>query len=239
MATPRRAVLHHGAGVTIGSLFVGAACTSSNNDALTTGTDGGVEAGDHAVDGGGGDAASATCNNPGGATEGVADTHCALSDGGSRVQTIDFPQCGADAGPDAGSRACPYGETAFGHEADDEDCKYHIKWTSDPVCNATLDARGYVIGTQFTLTVTNRADNSPLSRAAKLTVDASRTSPAGAGCDDSALPSFQLGATDGTYAGNIEFDQAGQWTIRVQIDDNCVNLPASPYGHVAFRVTVP
>ena len=44
----------------------------------------------------------------------------------------------------------------------------------------------------------------------------------------------------GTYTGNIQFDQAGQWTVRFHFNEDCADLlPDSPHGHAAYHFTVP
>ena len=68
-----------------------------------------------------------------------------------------------------------------------------------------------------------------------------------AACDDqSTHPSPQANnlietpAGSGTYVGNVVFDQAGPWSIRFHIHEECADiLDDSPHGHAAFRLTVP
>jgi hypothetical protein len=189
-------------------------------------------------DGGAPDAASATCANPGGADIGPADTHCKAADGGLTVQATSAGSChptGVDAGAENG---CPYGDTLFGRESDDDDCKYHIVWSSDPICQG--DA-----GIRFTVLVTNKTDRSPLTGAGTA-VETFTTSPPDSGCDNqSTHPGPNSGVVlreegpPGTYTGNVQFDQAGAWTVRFHFHAECADVsPDSPHGHAAYHVTV-
>jgi len=191
---------------------------------------------------GGADAGPLTCAAPGMPTSGPADTHCEAS-----VQTVDQASCfgGAeDAGDvDAGALAtCEYGDTLFGMEGDDDDCKYHVRWISTPICEGAT-------GVRFTVIATSKADGTPVV-GAEIHAETFLSAPAGASCDD-ALASGHTGpgsevqltespTTAGTYVGNVAFDRAGQWTIRFHLFEMCADAPeSSPHGHVAFRLTVP
>src|SRR5262245_30632403 len=63
------------------------------------------------------------------AVTGSADTHC-----GTKVVTVDSTVCKnePDGGADGGAEPPdpPYGPTMFGVEGDDDDCKYHLKWST-------------------------------------------------------------------------------------------------------------
>lgn len=194
----------------------------------------------------GSDGGPLTCASPGMPTAGPPDTHC-----GSTVLVADQASCFGspdDAGPepdagvadDAGTGPeCDYGDTLFGMEGDDDDCKYHLRWTSSPICEGEP-------GVTFTVVATHKIDGSPVTGAQ---MHAETFVSIDAPCDD-ALGSGHTGpgsevaltestTTPGTYVGNVAFDQAGQWTIRFHLFDLCVDEPASPHGHVAFRLTVP
>lgn len=197
----------------------------------------------------GGDGGPLTCAAPGMPTTGPADTHC-----GTTVQPTSQASCfgsARDAGPpedtgvpdvDAGVPACDYGDTMFGMEGDDDDCKYHLRWTSTSLCEGAS-------GVTFTVVVTNKTDGSPAT-GAHVHVETFIAAPAGSSCDD-ALASGHTGpgsevtltestTTPGTYVGNVAFDQAGQWTIRFHLFGECSDEPEdSPHGHGAFRLTIP
>ncbi len=215
-------------------LFVAAACAgcSSSDGAAPAGAAGA------SVDGGDG---AAACAAPGGATPGPADTHCTDADGGSVVQPTSAASCTPDggAGTDAGvEEACPFGDTMFGQEADDDDCKYHVRWTSEPVCQGAG-------GVRFAVTVTRKSDGAPATGAMTM-ADVFTTSPADAACDDASSHAgpnsgviLDEGA-GGTYTGALAFDQSGAWTVRFHFYGECEDaLEDSPHGHAAFHVSVP
>jgi hypothetical protein len=148
---------------------------------------------------------------------------------------------GGDAGDDGGSAtACPYGPTNFGQEADDDDCKYHITWTSTPIC----EQPGSVM---FTVVAAYKTGG-PLKGAGTMT-EVFTTTPgdqdAASYCDDESThlsPNSGVTMTEtqpGTYVGPVEFDQSGAWTIRFHFFGNCTDAPTAPHGHVAFHLTVP
>jgi hypothetical protein len=128
-------------------------------------------------------------------------------------------------------------------EADDDDCKYHVAWTSSPICPTP----GAVT---FTVKATVKATGAPLKGATPVT-EVFVTSPADCGigepalCDDcSTVPGKNSGAMmtegpPGTYTAPIEFQTGGAWTVRFHFFSTCTDEPAAPHGHVAFHVTVP
>ena len=77
------------------------------------------------------DAGTATCSSPGQATPGAADMHCmADGDGGMTMNVQATSAASCHLAFDAGvvqEEDCPYGDTMFGMEGDDDDCKYHVK----------------------------------------------------------------------------------------------------------------
>jgi hypothetical protein len=146
----------------------------------------------------------------------------------------------AAAGDDGGAEACPYGDTMFGTEGDDDDCKYHLKWSSSPLCEGGP-------GVTFTVTITNKTDGSPVSDVDGIALEAFIPTTLDASCDDrSTHPSpsspnlLETPAGSGVYKGNVEFDAPGEWTLRFHIHEECGDLvPDSPHGHAAFHLTLP
>jgi hypothetical protein len=158
--------------------------------------------------------------------------------------------------PDAAA-SCGYGVTMFGHESDDDDCKYHLRWSSTPICEG-------VPGVLVTVVVTQKTDRTNAmdgGAAQPLTGDhpgmeAFTTSPgdwdSATFCDTMSThfvippgntgywPMTESSSTPGTYTGFVQFDQAGQWTLRFHFRHNCYDLlPDSPHGHAAYHLTVP
>jgi hypothetical protein len=186
-----------------------------------------------ADEGGGGDGGS---GEAGSSDDGGAGEAGSGDDGGSSEAG------GGDAGNDGGGGgSCDYGTTMFGHEGDDDDCKYHLTWTSSPICEG---ADGVI----FTVAVTSKVDGSAVGGIPKgvlpevfipKTLDAS--------CDDMAshispgtANLVETAPGSGIYSGPIVFDMPGEWTVRFHIHAECVDqLDTSPHGHAAFHVTVP
>ncbi|MGH7329377.1 MAG: hypothetical protein ACREJX_13605, partial [Polyangiaceae bacterium] len=191
----------------------------------------------------------ATCSSPGIATAGAADTHCQ----GVPAQPVSAASCGVnDAGlsgvgdTDAGdltdggaaTEDCDYGATMFGNEGDDDDCKYHVVWSSSDLCEGGP-------GVKFTATVTDKVDGKPVTGMPDgIVMEVFIPSDPNADCDDqsthpspSAANLIENSAGSGTYSGNVVFDASGQWTVRFHIHEECAD--DSPHGHAAFRVTIP
>ncbi len=221
--------------------LVGFGCSSSSSD--TTPTDSGPA--DAVSD------APSTCSVPGKLTEGAKDSHC-----GTTTQVTSAASCHptdddagpADVGADASSDAvadvggdaaelCPYGDTVFGGEADDDDCKYHVKWTLGTICQGSG-------GVPLTVVVTTKSDGKPAVGAA--TDIETFTSTTTGTCDNASThagPNTGLTLAEsagGTYSGKLVFDKTGAWTVRLHFFESCSDTEEdSPHGHIAFHVTVP
>jgi hypothetical protein len=144
---------------------------------------------------------------------------------------------GAPGTPTSGANGdCPsvdpdYGDIAYGSEADDDDCKYHVKWSVTP----------FQVGTaaSFTVTVTTIADGKP---ATGLAPRAEVFIP----CELTHVPpkvDFAAAATEtgpGTYQiGPMTFDKATHWAVRFHFSETCDDSETSPHGHAAFYLAVP
>ena len=172
-----------------------------------------------------------TCVSPGGPVSGPADSHCTASQATSAVSCGPMP---ADGGHDHGGMVMdggmaeePLPAAVFNAEADDDDCKYHVKWTASTVCQS-----GDVY---FNVTATKKTDGSALQGAnPRLEVYLDESHPA---------PDSNQAATEtapGVYrVGPIRFDAAGRWTVRFHFFADCSDLPPdSPHSHVAFFLQV-
>ena len=209
------------------------AANSAGGSGGSAGT-GGMGDMDGAVDG-----TAATCASPGSATAGSEDMHCMSDDGGVVAQLTAEASCHVDsAAPDGGSAGCEFGATMFGAEGDDDDCKYHVRWTAGALCEGSA-------GVPFTVVVTNKTDGTPATGAMTM-AEVFTATPGDASCDDqSTHPGPNSGVMleegpSGTYNGSIQFDQAGQWTVRFHMHHDCADvLEDSPHGHAAFRFTLP
>jgi hypothetical protein len=238
-----------GAGASSGSMSSSFSCTESHaQDDCLAYTAGGCGLTTASAP----DAGVSSCSPAGMATPGPADDHCATADGGDMTQTVAAPSCcfGDDGGVGDGGddESCPYGATMYGMEADDDDCKYHVVWTTTPICEGnpgSLVTVTAVYKTRFT----DAGAPLPLT-GANPEIETFTTTPgdsdAGTYCDDN---SNHPGPTSGnhlfegppgTYSGNVVFDKAGAWTMRFHFNEECADIADdSPHGHAAFHVTVP
>ncbi|SRR6266540_196074 len=167
----------------------------------------------------------------GGPVTGALDVHCKDGDGGQIAEAIGAcmaPGGGGTANAGSGSGGAEYGETLFNAEGDDDECKYHVTWTSTPVRKGG--------GVTFNVTVTRLGDGMPAHDAnLEAEVFLSDTHPAASPEQAAEAP-----AGSGKYAvGPITFDTAGRWTVRFHMYDECADAPDSPHSHVAFYVEVP
>jgi len=144
---------------------------------------------------------------------------------------------GADAGPIAeadaaaepadGGVVSDYGDTLYGTEADDDDCKYHMKYTVAPICEDQ--------GVTFVITLTKTTDGKPVTGAApyvEATLD---------GLPASKAPAQKVTEkAGGIYeVGPVLFDKPGKWTTRFHFFETCSDAEDSPHGHVAFYTDIP
>jgi hypothetical protein len=158
-----------------------------------------------------------------------ADTHCSAA-AGKAPQPVSEASCTLTADPDAGTPEPdkPYGATLQGSEGDDDDCKYHIKWSSTPVRQTT--------DVTFTVTIDELAGGAPATGAdPDIEAFLSDVHPA----PNSGAKATATSA--GTYTiGPIRFDAAGTWTVRFHVRERCTDVAEdSPHGHGAFFVRVP
>jgi hypothetical protein len=131
----------------------------------------------------------------------------------------------ADAADDTGGS--DYGPTMFNAEGDDDDCKYHMSFTVDPVRKNQ--------NVSFTVTVSTLASPAPAKGAAvRAEVYLDETHPA-PNTDQKAVET-----SPGVYTvGPIEFDASGRWTVRFHFYEDCDDGEESPHGHAAFYIDVP
>ncbi len=232
----------------IGALLAMSGCSSDSNPSggadSGTGT-GGTSSGGSSSGGtsSGGKSGGASSGGSSGADGGGACTggpvtgandpsHCTEPDGGAIKTATGVCQTGvADAGPppatDGGAPAVDYGATQNGIEGNDDDCKYHVKYSVAPICENA--------GVTFTITVTKTVDGKPVTGAspyAEATLDGVPAPSSGQ------KPTEKAG---GVYdIGPVKFDKPGKWTVRFHFFEECSDEPEdSPHGHIAFFVNVP
>ena len=195
----------------------------------------------------------------GGFVSGANNEHCVASvylDAGNVVevdagQYIDaegnFVQEVGICGPPPGgvAPASQYGNTNYGNQAADDDCKYNISVALVPVYENT--------DVTFVVTATSRVDGGPAIGAKPLAEVFLCEGPppaSNAPCSSvhPAPPSGQqtVESPPGTYSiGPIQYDapgnaDTGYWTTRFHFFETCDDgPPQSNHGHAAFYIEVP
>jgi hypothetical protein len=165
----------------------------------------------------------------GGGAGGGGSAGAAGAGGGAEGGAPGTPTPGANG--DCASVDPDYGDIAYGSEADDDDCKYHVKWSVTP----------FQVGTaaSFTVTVTTTADGKPatgLAPRAEVFIPCELTH--GPPKVDFAAAATETGP--GTYQiGPMTFDKATHWAVRFHFSETCDDSETSPHGHAAFYLAVP
>jgi hypothetical protein len=134
---------------------------------------------------------------------------------------------GADGGDDGGGMPSTFGATMYNAEGDDDDCKYHVTWTSTAVKEN--------VGVIFDLKAVRRMDGQP-AKGADVQIEAF--------LKNRPTPSINIPNTEsagGNYKiGPVVFDAPGIWTVRFHLYEMCSDTPQdSPHGHAAFFINVP
>jgi hypothetical protein len=202
----------------------------SDDTSASAGTGGGG-----ATSGTGGAAGMCAASAGGPVTASTPDMHCADKTGKPIKQETNESACPLPPGastPSADDGVADFGATLNGSEGDDDDCKYHVKWTATCIAKNT--------DVTVTVTITKRADGKPLvTTAAKLDLELFLSDTHIA--PNLAKAAYKPSGTPGVYTlGPLRFDQSGKWTLRYHIRPDCVDLTEdSPHGHVAFYIDVP
>jgi hypothetical protein len=119
-----------------------------------------------------------------------------------------------------------------GAESDDDDCKYHVKFSTTPVVvNSNLT---------FNVTVTRLSDNAPATNAA-VTLESYLADNLFHPIPNNGTQTTESPANSGKYVIKpIKFDASGRWIVRFHLYESCDDiLEDSPHGHVAFNFDVP
>lgn len=173
------------------------------------------------------------------------------NDAGSPPQTVCAASCcaGEDAGAgDGGPEPCPYGSTMYGHTGDDDDCKYHVTWTSTPICEGSPGSQ-FVVTAVYQTRFNDAGAPLPVTGANVMTETLTTTTgdwDAASYCDDMSVHpgptsgDHMIEGPPGTYTANVIFDTSGLWTVRFHFNEECADIANdSPHGHAAFHITVP
>jgi hypothetical protein len=121
-----------------------------------------------------------------------------------------------------------FGATMCNSEGDDDDCKYHVAWSSSPIQkNANVT---------FTVKATRLIDGQPVDPMANVQIEAFLPPIHPTPTND--IPSTPT--TAGTFTvGPLVFDVSGVWTVRFHLFESCIDSDDSPHGHAAFYIKVP
>jgi len=188
----------------------------------------------------------------GGPVLGAQDAHCRGS-----IVTVDPAYCHGDApdedgeggafGDDAGGAGgndcsqthdAEYGDTLPNSEGDDDECKYHVSWTSTPIRlnqNVTFTVTAQDLATAHPLESLSGEHELPLSRVEVY----QPCEPNRLGPTQNFNAEFKETAPGVFEGGPIRFDQPGRWVVRFHFYEECNDGEESPHGHVAFFVDVP
>jgi hypothetical protein len=178
------------------------------------------------------DRGAPVCVGGGGPVAGEADSHCVADDGTSIVQRIGACTTAAVGGQEDREEGDPEEELGvfYGREANDDDCKYRVSFTSSSCIVQNQPVT-------FNVTLRRNEDGSVATGAMPSTVEAYME-------DGHISPSNTFSGperTPGTYAiGPVVFDRPGRWVVRFHFFETCSDIPEdSPHGHTAFYLDVP
>jgi hypothetical protein len=168
---------------------------------------------------------------------GDLDTHCT----GTTPITVSAASCNIppEPDPDAGAGGPEFGDTIFNAEGDDDDCKYHVKFSVTPQAikvGATIT---------FKVTVTYKATGAPATGAVNAAGDGVYIESFVADTPTHVLPNpapvfAETPAGSGVYTATAHFDVSGRWVVRFHLFGYCLDgAEDSPHGHVAFFFDVP
>lgn len=166
----------------------------------------------------------------GGVVAGALDDHCA----GVEPVVVSQASCEATPPPGDAEESVPHDNA----EADDDDCKYHVSFTTTPVRrneNVTFTVTASLLaGAKGPVTCdTGQSCGKPGS---EIIIE---------GTVDGASPLPNNGTKTTSSAAGIytiapvKFDKPGRWTITYHLFEACNNLVDSPHGHASFYIDVP
>ena len=213
------------------------ACSSSSSPSGPSGPPGGAVAGpdDLHCAGGKKQQTNDSACHPGDAGDDGASTDTGAGDAGDAGDASTDAATVDTASDDAGAPACDpashppdYGCTLYNAAGDDDDCKYAITWTSDPIYENT--------DITFHLSAMRKFDGTWACGAypyIEAYLDETHPAP------NAGTHTSEVGT--GKYdIGPIRFDKKGRWTVRFHLYGDCSDLTDdSPHGHAAFYVDVP
>jgi hypothetical protein len=163
----------------------------------------------------------------GGPVTGAVDDHCSMNDALVKAKV---GICETPTPTDGGVAPEPPAEPLYNSEGYDDDCKYHVSFTSTEIRKDAL--------VTFTLMLEGLDPAGPVKGAeidTEVTLGDAHVAP------NTKTTSTETPAGSGTYqVGPIKFDRSGEWILRFHFNESCSDAPAdSPHGHVGFRINIP
>jgi len=131
-----------------------------------------------------------------------------------------------------------YGDTLPNSQGADDDCKYHVSWTSTAIRlnqDVTFTVTTKALATGEPLESLPDEHKLPLSRVEVY----QPCEPNRLGPPQNFKAEFAETAPGVYQGGPLRFDQPGRWVVRFHFYEECNDGAESPHGHVAFFVDVP
>jgi hypothetical protein len=173
-----------------------------------------------------------------GIVQGELDNHCmgvdpVLTSQASCHVTVDAGTSGDDGGASDDAGAAESFSVYYGSVADDDDCKYHVSFTTTPVLVNTP--------VTFNVTVTKLAENNAPATGADVVLESYLSTNMFHVIPNNGTVTTETPAKSGKYTMKpIKFDVSGRWVVRFHFYETCDDiLDDSPHGHVAFYYDVP
>lgn len=168
-----------------------------------------------------------------GLVPGPADDHCVGVDPILVSQASCHPPADAGAPVDPGDGGEPVPPIHVNGESDDDDCKYHVVFTTTPVlANQNLT---------FHVTVTKLAENNVPATGGDVTIESYFADDPLHPIPNNGTKTTEVPPNSGIYTVTpVKFDKVGRWVVRFHFYERCEDLlEDSPHGHVAFYFDVP
>jgi hypothetical protein len=167
----------------------------------------------------------------GGPVPGALDDHCAAVTPIVVSQASCHP-AGSTADADAGTdEESPVLYNAAG---DDDDCKYHVSFTSTPV---RLNQN---VAFTVTATLLDPAANGAPATGANIQIESYLADNPFVLIPNTGVATTESGVSGVYKISPVKFTASGQWVVRFHLYEDCADLnDDSPHGHIAFLLDVP
>jgi len=167
----------------------------------------------------------------GGPVSGALDNHCAA------VTPIIVSQASchpAGSGTDDGSTD-EESPVLYNAAGDDDDCKYHVSFTSTPV---RLNQN---VAFNVTATLLDPGANGAPATGANIQIESYMADNPLQLIPNTGVTTAETPAGSGVYKiSPVRFPMSGQWVVRFHLYEDCADLnDDSPHGHIAFLLDVP